>query len=348
MAYCENCGKELREGSSFCPNCGTAIVNNTKSHVEEQPIIPNKKGEGNKRKLFKKKKFWIIAVLVIIVLFLMCLGDDYHSEMKPQQTTIQGPLGEFFEVVDRTYEVDDSYGVYIEFRRIKKGMPAPWVEGMEVGIGDGTCRPEFRIEVKDEKGNIQTGIDTDIVFDEESLNRVVALAPNETAAVHFDLKQYVGFKSTFKISSSFKVNEDKTEKTSKSKPLSPLEVILPSALKGSVEITHCGKVTEGEFGFPEVEIGFKLLKTVETSSLASSYGQLWIVGVGLDEDGRNVKELLPNYEEWRTHDGDGSEFKAFLESDPGETINMTFVGGKEGDVSEGISKVAKFKLKITN
>lgn len=127
-----------------------------------------------------------------------------------------------------------------------------------------------------------------------------------------------------------------------------LEVILPSALRGKVEIVYCGDVVEDEYGFPEVEIGFKLLQTVNTSSLVSSYGQMWIVGVGLDEQGRNVKELLPSYGEWRTGDSDGSEFKQFLESEPGETINMTFTGGNDGDVSEGINKVAKFKLKITN
>jgi len=127
-----------------------------------------------------------------------------------------------------------------------------------------------------------------------------------------------------------------------------IEVILPSALRGKVEVAYCSDVTEGKYGYPEVEIGFKLLQTVNTSSLASSYGQLWIVGVGLDEQGRNVKELLPNYEEWRSGDSDGKEFKEFLESNPGETINLTFSGGKEGDVSEGIKKVAKFKLKLTN
>lgn len=161
--------------------------------------------------------------------------------------------------------------------------------------------------------------------------------------------KYVAYNGNTSNSSKMGTDSDENldnEEIEMVKP--PLEVILPSSLKGKVEVAFCGEVTENRYGYPEVEIGFKLLQTVNTSSLVSSYGQMWIVGVGQDENGRNVKELLPNYEEWRTGDSDGKEFKEFLESEPGETINMTFTGGKEGDVSEGIDKVAKFKLKITN
>ena len=58
---------------------------------------------------------------------------------------------------------------------------------------------------------------------------------------------------------------------------------------------------------------------------------------------------MPNYNEWRSDD---SEFKTFLESEPGETINMTFTGSNAEESSESVSslceKVNKFKLKITN
>lgn len=99
-----------------------------------------------------------------------------------------------------------------------------------------------------------------------------------------------------------------------------------------------------------MSITFKLLSTVNTSSMLSEYGQMWIIGIGQTEKGVDVKELLPNYGEWRSGDSEGKEFKEFLESEPEETITMEFTGSKDDsqDVSSDLEKVKKFKLKITN
>ena len=84
--------------------------------------------------------------------------------------------------------------------------------------------------------------------------------------------------------------------------------------------------------------------------MCSSYGQMWIVGVGQNASGVDVKELLPNYKEWRSDDSDGDQFKSFHEGSPGETITLDFTGSKDNsnNVSADLAKVAKFKLKITN
>ena len=126
-------------------------------------------------------------------------------------------------------------------------------------------------------------------------------------------------------------------------------VLLPSQLKGKVEVISAEK-SVGSYGYPEMEITFKLLSTVNTSSLCSEYGQMWIVGVGQTENGVDVKELLPNYREWRSGDSEGNDFKTFLESEPGETITLEFTGDKDSsnDVESDLEKVKKFKLKLTN
>lgn len=124
-------------------------------------------------------------------------------------------------------------------------------------------------------------------------------------------------------------------------------VILPSQLKGKVEVIKADKEVSS-LGFPEVTLTFKLLQTVNTASLLSPYGQMWIVGAGQTASGVDVKSLMPSYKEWRTNDSDGNEFKSFLESDPGETITLTFSGSKEGgDVDAGLQELEKFKLKLT-
>lgn len=142
-----------------------------------------------------------------------------------------------------------------------------------------------------------------------------------------------------------------------------IEVILPNSLNGKVEVINVNGVNLDSNGYPEVDVTFKLVAKVSTSSLVGSTNQLWIAGIGQDANGVDVKDLLPNYKEWRTDDSDGTEFKSFLESEPGATITMTFTGENNVELFEkdqskidagrakteaAASKVKKFKLKLNN
>ena len=290
------------------------------------------------------KTIKIVMVALMALIIASCGGKKGGDsfEVSVDNTTIGGKLSSYFTLIDKTYKykkgiVDE---VNVELQCIE-----PLPENLKAYIA---------VEVLDEDGNvISTGKADAWSFSDYDVLRQAS--SGQTITIKIENHENVGEEIPAKIRLSSIVEEDDESKgeskdeISEIKEVKPsLEVILPSSLKGKVEVAFCGEVTESSYGYPEVEIGFKLLQTVNTSSLVSEYGQMWLVGVGQDENGRNVKELLPNYEEWRTGDSDGKEFKEFLESEPGETINLTFTGGKEGDVSEGIKKVAKFKLKITN
>ena len=290
------------------------------------------------------KTIKIVMVALMALIIASCGGKKGGDsfEVSVDNTTIGGKLSSYFTLVDKTYKykkgiVDE---VNVELQCIE---PLP-----------GNLKAYIAVEVLDEDGNvISTGKADAWSFSDYDVLRQAS--SGQTITIKIENHENVGEEIPAKIRLSSIVEEDDESKGESKDEISEieevkpsLEVILPSSLKGKVEVAFCGEVTESSYGYPEVEIGFKLLQTVNTSSLVSEYGQMWLVGVGQDENGRNVKELLPNYEEWRTGDSDGKEFKEFLESEPGETINLTFTGGKEGDVSEGIKKVAKFKLKITN
>lgn len=160
-----------------------------------------------------------------------------------------------------------------------------------------------------------------------------------------------------------------TQPQEEEKPVSiqPEDVILPSSIKGKVKVVNGEDgyipVVLSEYDSPEITITFELLERVNTTPLASSYGQLWIVGFAQDKAGRTIKEILPSVDEWRTEDSGGEYFKAFLESEPGETITLTFTGSnglawneKDEDkiaaamenTKQAMAKVGKFKLRITN
>lgn len=144
-------------------------------------------------------------------------------------------------------------------------------------------------------------------------------------------------------------SEETSESTEGASSFDLNNVLLPSQLKGKVEVISAEKSVDS-YGFPSMNITFKLLSKVNTSSMCSEYGQMWIVGVGQTENGVDVKELLPNYREWRSGDSDGKEIKGFLEGEPGETLTLEFTGSKDSssNVESDLEKVKKFKLKITN
>ena len=290
------------------------------------------------------KTIKIVMVALMALIIASCGGKKGGDsfEVSVENTTISGKLSSYFTLVDKTYKYKKGIidEVNVELQCIE-----PLPENLKAYIA---------VEVLDEDGNVISARKADAwSFSDYDVLRQAS--SGQTVTIKIENHENVGEEIPAKIRLSSIVEEDDESKGESKDEISEieevkpsLEVILPSSLKGKVEVAFCGEVTESSYGYPEVEIGFKLLQTVNTSSLVSEYGQMWLVGVGQDENGRNVKELLPNYEEWRTGDSDGKEFKEFLESEPGETINLTFTGGKEGDVSEGIKKVAKFKLKITN
>lgn len=67
----------------------------------------------------KTFKFCIVVILAAIM--AACKGG---GSMTPVSEKIQGPLGEYFEVVTKDYKAKDGK-VSIEIKRIKDGLPEP-------------------------------------------------------------------------------------------------------------------------------------------------------------------------------------------------------------------------------
>ncbi len=65
MPYCKNCGKELPEGATFCPNCGVPVAAAAPSQVTE------KKEEQEK---VRPVGIGIISILQAIVSLFMLIG----------------------------------------------------------------------------------------------------------------------------------------------------------------------------------------------------------------------------------------------------------------------------------
>lgn len=145
----------------------------------------------------KAFKFFLVAALAVFL--VSCKGS-----MTPISKKIQGPLGDYFEVVSKDYKAVDGK-VSIEIKRVKDGFPDPWIEGMEVGYLGGQFTPTFSVEFQDASGNVVSKDATDIVFDEKELEAVAALAVGETATITFDCDKNA---DKFKVSSDFEVHQE--------------------------------------------------------------------------------------------------------------------------------------------
>lgn len=150
------------------------------------------------------KKLALIMLAVVSMALVSCGGGKKSGTIKPVSEKINGPLGDFFEVVAKEYKVTDRGTVSIELKRIKDGFPAPWNESMKVGYDDGYYEPLFTAEFQDKDGNTLTKDKMDIVFDREDLEGVAALRVNESTTLEFDVRDKEACK--VKISSTFEVH----------------------------------------------------------------------------------------------------------------------------------------------
>ena len=143
------------------------------------------------------------ALFAFALSMLSCGGREVV--VTPSKSSISGPLGEYFQVVDRNYKVKDGY-INIEIERIENGLPDPWVDGVEVGYNDNRVEPSFVVEFLDEDGDILCKDQTDIVWNKDELVAVVALGVGESSSIPFGANVTKGL-SSFKVSSTFKYHE---------------------------------------------------------------------------------------------------------------------------------------------
>ena len=160
-----------------------------------------------------KKSFLLIVCAVALVVNLCSCGG---GAIKPVSEKIQGPLGDYFQVVSKDYKEKDGK-ISVEIKRVKEGFPEPWEEGMEVGYGDGDFEPLFSIELQDADGIVVSKDQSDIVWDEDDLKAVAALGVDESTSVTFGglLLKFDGV-TQFKVGSTFEVHPEKETSSSTS------------------------------------------------------------------------------------------------------------------------------------
>lgn len=143
----------------------------------------------------------IYAVALAISCLTACSND---ASLKPVSKKVNGPLGKFYEVVDRDYKIADG-SLSVEFKRVDLGGPedASW-----------TSSPTFCVELLDKDGNVVSTQSTDVVYQEEQLEAVFSLDVDESASItfHFDKTNgAVKFKVTSKWDKNAELEEEEED-----------------------------------------------------------------------------------------------------------------------------------------
>lgn len=87
--FCKNCGKEMKEGTTFCPECGAKVESNTVAQEKTidagafQSAMANSEVTVAVKKKSKKKLFIIVGViLAAIIIIAVCFSGSDISTVK--------------------------------------------------------------------------------------------------------------------------------------------------------------------------------------------------------------------------------------------------------------------------
>ncbi|MBQ3323992.1 MAG: hypothetical protein IJG81_04020 [Muribaculaceae bacterium] len=156
---------------------------------------------------FLKHLFFAGIILASFGLVATSCGGG-NSDGITAETKISGPLGKFFEVVDKNYKLNTdgmSPKISIQIKRIAEGGPkeASW-----------SSEPTFNIDIMDADDNVLGSDKSSVVIDKEQLEAIFALGVGETATLTFKLHGQLDGASKLKVSSTWKEEKEKSEESS--------------------------------------------------------------------------------------------------------------------------------------
>ena len=111
--FCKNCGKEMKDGSAFCAECGTMTESSNVKQVSSEMPVSNTNTSVISPEMTKKKypvKLLIGAIItafVIIIIVIACaVGDDDSETGVDNNTYFEDAVGDSEENVVKTLAIE--------------------------------------------------------------------------------------------------------------------------------------------------------------------------------------------------------------------------------------------------
>lgn len=140
-----------------------------------------------------------LKTLVMAVIAICLASCGGNGKLTPVSKNVNGPLGDYFEIVEREYALTEDGKLSIEFQRIAEGGPtdASW-----------STEPTFTAELQDADGNTIVSESTNVVFTEEQLEAVFSLKVGESSTITFNFGDKAKGAAKLKVSSKWDADKD--------------------------------------------------------------------------------------------------------------------------------------------
>lgn len=129
------------------------------------------------------KNIHIFLVFPILSLVMLSCNQE-NKAVKPASPNINGPLGEYFQLVQGDYPVQEGKTA-ISFKRIKEGWPVPMNTDAALGDCDECYEPSLMAEFMDQEGNVLMKVQADFFSSPEQIKTLMDLKLDETSSVSF-------------------------------------------------------------------------------------------------------------------------------------------------------------------
>lgn len=121
---------------------------------------------------------------LIVLSLLLCSCNENGKAIKPVSEKINGPLGDYFQLVQGDY-VPQEGQITIDFMRIKEGWPVPMKTNAPLGDCNDCYEPRFMAEFMDQDGNVLSKSFMDFFSAPEQITALMNLGLNEIGSVTF-------------------------------------------------------------------------------------------------------------------------------------------------------------------
>ena len=132
------------------------------------------------------KKSSLILALAALLLGSAMVSCSMGQSVEPAKTSISGPLGAYFKVVDRPYKIRNGV-VNLEFKRVRPGF--------------GSDNPTFSVELMDKEFDVIAKAQTSILFDNE-MKSLASLGIGESGTISFSFDGSLFGAAYFRVSST--------------------------------------------------------------------------------------------------------------------------------------------------
>ncbi len=139
--HCQNCGKKIREGIQFCPNCGAPVRNKQETEPEWEEYEDDYSEEENAAP--KKRKWkWIAAVIAGVCIAAGASGLFVNAKIKDNK--YEQKIEEARDCVQQE-KYDDAITIYRDSITIRPRRDTAYLELADVYTTQG--QPEMALEV---------------------------------------------------------------------------------------------------------------------------------------------------------------------------------------------------------